>query len=95
MALPVVYAMLTRFWALARPLEALFVVLGQRSLGAFVLHVYGLLMLAYLPLPDGIWINTLTQVAFVFAIATLLNSAQGLRHRRRGMVPARAEPLAA
>ena len=95
MALPVAYAMLTRYWALARPLETVFVVLGQRSLGAFVLHIYGLLLLAHLPLPDGIWINTLTQVAFVLAIATLLNSAQGLGHRRRAAVPARAEPLAA
>jgi hypothetical protein len=91
----VAYAMLTRHWALARPLETVFVVLGQRSLGAFVLHVYGLLLLAHLPLPDSVWINTLAQVAFVVGIATLLNSAQGVRNRRRDMVPARAEPLAA
>src|SRR5215471_14394933 len=42
--LPVAYALLTRFWNLLRPLEAVFVTLGQRSLGAFVLHVYGLLL---------------------------------------------------
>jgi hypothetical protein len=94
-ALPVAYVMLTRYWALARPLETVFVVLGQRSLGAFVLHVYGLLLLAHVPLPQGIWINTLVQVTLVCAIATLLNSAQGLRDRRRETSPAHAEPLAA
>jgi hypothetical protein len=94
-ALPVAYVMLTRYWALARPFETVFVVLGQRSLGAFVLHVYGLLLLAHLPLPDGIWINTLAQVTLVYTIATLLNGAQGLRYRRRDTSLARAEPLAA
>jgi hypothetical protein len=94
-ALPVAYVMLTRYWALARPLETVFVVLGQRSLGAFVLHVYGLLLLAHLPLPEGIWIGTLAQVALVCTIAMLLNGAQGLRYRGRRTSPARAEPLAA
>ena len=69
-ALPVAYLMLTRYWAVARSLEKVFVVLGQRSLGAFVLHVYGLLVLAHLPLPDDIWVNTLAQVTLVCAIAT-------------------------
>ena len=94
-ALPVAYVMLTRYWALARPLETVFVVLGQRSLGAFVLHVYGLLLLAHLPLPESIWINTLAQVTLVFAIATLLNSAQGVRARRRDLArhgPNRSPP---
>jgi hypothetical protein len=86
---------LTRYWALARPLETVFVVLGQRSLGAFVLHVYGLLLLAHLPLPEGIWISTLAQVTLVCTIAMLLSSAQGLRYRGRRTAPARAEPLAA
>jgi hypothetical protein len=94
-ALPVAYVMLTRYWALARHLETVFVVLGQRSLGAFVLHVYGLLLLAHLPLAEGIWISTLTQVTLVWTIAMLLNSAQGLRYRGRRASPARAEPLAA
>jgi len=94
-ALPVAYVMLTRYWALARPLETVFVVLGQRSLGAFVLHVYGLLLLAHLPLPDGIWISTLAQVTLVCIIALLLNSAQGRRDRGRRTAPTRAEPLAA
>jgi hypothetical protein len=93
-ALSAAYAMLTRYPVLARPLEAVFVVLGQRSLGAFVLHVYGLLLLAHLPLPDSIWINTLVQVTFIVAIATLLTSAEA-RRSRRDTVPAGAEPLAA
>ena len=95
MALPVAYVMLTRCWALVRPLETVFVVLGQRSLGAFVLHVYGLLVLAQLPLPDAVWMNTLAQVAFILTIATVLNGAEGLHARRRDVVPARVEPLAA
>lgn len=93
-ALPVAYVLLTRFWALARPLEAVFVVLGQNSLGAFVLHVYGLLILAHLQLPDSVWIGTLAQVTLVCAIAVLL-SAESVRHDRRRISPARAEPLAA
>jgi len=51
-ALPVGYAMLTRYWALARPFETVLVALGRRSLGAFVLHVYGLLLLAHLPIRE-------------------------------------------
>lgn len=94
-ALPVAYVTLTRYSALARPLERVFVVLGQRSLGAFVLHVYGLLLLAHLPLRDGIWINTLAQVTLVCTIATLLNSAQRLRYRRRDTSFEQAQPLAA
>jgi hypothetical protein len=94
-ALPVAYVMLTRYWTLARPLEAVFVVLGQRSLGAFVLHVYGLLLLAHLRLPDGVWINTLAQVTLVYAIATLLGGAQSVRLRSRRVSSEQAERLAA
>jgi len=93
--LPVAYVMLTRFWSLARPLDGVFVTLGQRSLGAFVLHVYGVLLLALLRLPDGLVINTLVQVALVLTIATLLNSAPLLRNRHRAVTTARVEPLAA
>jgi hypothetical protein len=82
-ALPVAYMMLGRYQALARPFERLFVVLGQRSLGAFVLHVYGLLLLAHLPLPEGIWLHTLAQLMLICGIAALLESAQRLRDRRR------------
>jgi hypothetical protein len=94
-ALPVAYLMLTRDWAVTRSLEKVFVVLGQRSLGAFVLHVYGLLLLAHLPLPDGIWVNTLAQVTLVCTIATLLTSAEQLRKRGRSPSLPQAEPLAA
>jgi hypothetical protein len=94
-ALPVAYVMLTRYWVVARPFERVFVVLGQRSLGAFVLHVYGLLLLAHLRLPDGVWINTLAQVTLVYAIAMLLSGAQSLRYRRRSVAPEQARPLAA
>jgi OpgC protein len=94
-ALPVAYLMLTRDWALTRSLEKVFVVLGQRSLGAFVLHVYGLLLLAHLPLADGIWVNTLAQVTLVCTIATLLDRTQRLRHRGRSRSLPEAEPLAA
>ena len=75
--------------------EAVLVVLGQRSLGAFVLHVYGLLLLAHLRLPDSIWINTLAQVTLVCAIAAVLSGMQRLRYRRRRTEPEQARPLAA
>src|SRR5262245_10988696 len=94
-ALPLGYALLTRFWDLLQPLEAVFVTLGKSSLGAFVLHVYGLLMLAQLQLPYDLWINTLVQVTLVITIATLLNGAESFRVRRRHTAPARVQPVAA
>jgi hypothetical protein len=94
--LPVAYMMLGRYQALARPFERVFVVLGQRSLGAFVLHVYGLLLLAHLPLPEGLWIHTLAQVMLVFGIAMLLDGTQRLRdNRRRGASIPQPQQLAA
>jgi len=92
--LPIAYALLTRYRDLARPLEAIFVTLGQRSLGAFVLHVYGLILLTNLPLPYELWINTLLQVTLILAIATLLNGTQSFRERRP-VAPARPAPVAA
>jgi hypothetical protein len=95
-ALPLAHVMLTRHWGLLRPLETLFVTLGQRSLGAFVLHVYGLLLLAHVRIADGLLINTIVQVALVVAIAALLNGTQILRSARRPQAPpARVERLAA
>jgi hypothetical protein len=94
-ALPVGYLLLTRFWDLLRPLEAVFVTLGKSSLGAFVLHVYGLLMVAQLQLPYDLWINTLVQVTLVVTIATLLNGAESFRVHRRHTAPARVQPVAA
>jgi hypothetical protein len=94
-ALPVAYLMLTRDWAVTRSFEKVFVVLGQRSLGAFVLHVYALLLLEHMPFHDGIWANTLAQVTMVGVIATLLMSRERLRNRSRRPSLPQAEPIAA
>jgi hypothetical protein len=94
-ALPVAYMTLTRYWTVMRPLEKVFVTLGQRSLGAFVLHVYGLLLLAHLPRPNELWINTLTQVMLVLAIAAFLSQVHVVRGRRNQPEPARSDSLAA
>jgi hypothetical protein len=93
--LPVAYALLTRCWAIARPLGTVFVTLGQQSLGAFVLHVYGILLIAHLPIVEAgdVWINTLVQVIAIVAIAALLRAAQRRPFRRAPSAP--AEPLAA
>ena len=63
-ALPVGFALLTASWRIANPLGMVFVTLGQQSLGAFVLHVYGILLVANLPLAqfDDPWTHTLIQV---------------------------------
>jgi hypothetical protein len=58
------------------------VTLGQGSLGAFVLHVYGLLLLAHLPITDEVWINTVVQLLLIVAIASLLNGMERWRVRR-------------
>jgi len=94
-ALPLGYALLTWGWKVARPLGIVFVTLGQRSLGAFVLHVYGLLLLAHLPHMDDIWTNTLLQLMLIVAIAALLHGAHGLRTSRRAPMMAHPQPLAA
>jgi hypothetical protein len=96
-ALPMGYALLTRGWALARPLGKVFITLGQQSLGAFVLHVYGILLIAHLPLvgANWLWTNTLIQVMLILAIAALLNASQRRPVRRPEVSPAPARPLAA
>ncbi len=96
-ALPVGYALLTRWWALARPLGIVFVTLGQQSLGAFILHVYALLLLDYMPFlsADNLWTNTLVQVLLVGAIAALLNGGRRLQVRRSAMATPQPQPLAA
>jgi hypothetical protein len=48
-ALPCGYALLARGWAIAGRFQRLFVTLGQGWLVAFVLLVYGLLVVAHLP----------------------------------------------
>jgi hypothetical protein len=80
-ALPCGYALLTRGWALASRFQGLFVTLGQGSLAAFVLHVYGLLILAHLPATDEVWINTAVQLLLIAAIASLLYHMQQRRAR--------------
>jgi len=96
-ALPVGYALLTRVWLIARPLGKVFVTLGQQSLGAFVLHVYGILLIAHLRLPRAHWLstNTLIQVMAILAIAALLNASQRRPVRQRAVRTAPARPLAA
>ncbi|HVZ19635.1 MAG TPA: OpgC domain-containing protein [Vicinamibacterales bacterium] len=81
-ALPVGYALLSWRWGLAARLRPLFVTLGQGSLGAFVLHVYGLLLLSQLP-DAAVWINTLIQILLVVAIALALHTMQRWRASRR------------
>jgi hypothetical protein len=97
-ALPVGYALLSRFWAVMRPLGSVFVTLGQQSLGAFVLHVYGILLIANTPLGKAgdLWGSTLVQILLIAAIAALLNAIQRLSIRRpRVTATASARPLAA
>ena len=82
---------------MARPLGIVFVRLGQQSLGAFALHVYGILMIAHMPLvrANGFWISTLIQVVLILAIAVLLNATHRVPLRRSAMTGAPARPLAA
>jgi hypothetical protein len=94
-ALPVGFALLTWGWAIARPLGIIFVTLGQQSLGAFVLHVYGILLIEHLPQPDGFWVNTVVQIVLIVAIAAVLYGAQRVHLRRRTMPMRPAPRLAA
>jgi hypothetical protein len=77
-ALPTGYALLRwrHLQFITGPCQALFVTLGRASLGAFVLHVYGLMLLAYLPQSDQLWINTLVQVLLILTIAGILKAQQ-------------------
>jgi hypothetical protein len=93
--LPVGYAVLTWCRRAARPFDIIFVTLGQRSLGAFVLHVYGILLLSNLPHRDEVWTNTLAQVILIVAIAALLNTFQRERVVRHIPAVAPARRLAA
>ncbi len=82
-ALPLGYALLTWCWPIARLSQAVFVTLGEQSLGAFVLHVYGLIILANLPRPDAVWANTAAQVLLILAIASALNWMKRLGVRQK------------
>jgi hypothetical protein len=82
-ALPIGYSVLTWSWRIVQPLGILFITLGQQSLGAFVLHVYGILLIAHMPLNENaLGIGTLAQVMLIVAIAALLNAAQRVRMPR-------------
>jgi len=71
-ALPVGYVLLGRFATLVRPIEKLLATLGQRSLGAFVLHVYALVLFAHLPRTGNPFANALLQMLMVVGIAGVL-----------------------
>jgi hypothetical protein len=94
-ALPVGYAALSALWRLARPFGTVFITLGQQSLGAFVLHVYAILVMAQMPSEDGIWRNTLVQLTAILTIAALLYGIRRLSPRRRPVVSPVTRPLAA
>jgi peptidoglycan/LPS O-acetylase OafA/YrhL len=74
-----------------------FVTLGQQSLGAFVLHVYGILLVAHLPsvFTDGLWTSTLVQLTLILSIAVLLNGVQRWPLRRPAITTAPARPVTA
>jgi hypothetical protein len=80
-ALPIGYALLGWCWTFIRPVQKFFVVLGQQSLGAFVLHVYGMLLLAHLPFESGLLMNTVLQLAVIVGIATLLGTTRRAKVR--------------
>lgn len=82
-ALPFGYGLVCWSWSVASRFQKLFVTLGQGSLGAFVLHVYGLLVLDHLPHTDAVWVNALAQLALIGAIAALLGGMQQWRRSRR------------
>jgi hypothetical protein len=96
-ALPVGYALLAwrALWGVVGRLQALFVTLGQGSLGAFVLHVYGLLLLAHLPETETLWINTVMQVLLIVGIAAALKAINRVPVRRRMPIQAHVQPVAA
>jgi hypothetical protein len=94
-SLPVGYAALSALWRVARPFGTVFITLGQQSLGAFVLHVYAVLVMAHMPLEDGIWTNTLVQLAAILAIAALLYAIRRFSPRRRPVLSPVTRPLAA
>jgi len=80
--LPIGYAFLTACWRIAQPFARVFVTLGQQSLGAFVLHVYALMLIAHTSTSDGLWTNTFVQIAAILAIAALLHALRRWPFRR-------------
>jgi|SRR5262245_6993932 len=94
-SLPIGYAALSALWRVARPFGKVFITLGQQSLGAFVLHVYALLFMAHLSPENGIWANTLVQLAAILSIAALLHAIRRFSPRRRPVMTPTTQPLAA
>jgi hypothetical protein len=94
-ALPVGYAALSALWRIARPFGTIFITLGQQSLGAFVLHVYAILLMAHVPSANGLWTNTLVQLASILAIAGLLNALRRFSRKRPPALTPATQPLAA
>jgi len=92
--LPLGYALLTACWRLAQPFARVFVTLGQQSLGAFVLHVYVIMLIAHTSPSDSLWVNTLLQVAAILAIAVLLRTLKRWPFRRNTGSPS-PQPVAA
>ena len=92
--LPIGYAVLTACWRLAQPFARVFVTLGQQSLGAFVLHVYVIMLIAHSSTSDSLWTNTLVQITAILAIAVLLARLKKWPFRRDAVAPA-ARPLPA
>ena len=95
--LPTVYAVLAwrRLSTIAGPLAQLLATLGQRSLAAFVLHVYGLLLLAHLPESDQLWINTITQILLIAGIALTVRAWYRAPAPATPLVPQQADAMAA
>jgi len=93
--LTVAYGTLTRYWSLFRPVHAILITLGQHSLGAFVIHVYALVLLAYTPFGGDVFINTLVHVVMLVATAAILQMLKRPRASRRPAPLLPAEPLAA
>jgi hypothetical protein len=85
-ALPLGYAALTAAWPRIRLLHAIFVTLGQHSLGAFVLHTYGLLVTAQVGSVDHVWVNAAVQVLLIAAITVVLAGSRRLAVIRRQAV---------
>jgi hypothetical protein len=94
-SLPIGYAALSALWRLARPFGTIFITLGQQSLGAFVLHVYAVLAIAHMSPENGIWTNTLVQLAAILTIAGLLHAMRRFSRGRRPVVTPATQPLAA
>ncbi len=96
-ALPVCYALLTTFWKLASPVGRVLITLGQQSLGAFVLHVYTMLLIAHVPWPheDALWVNTLLQMTAILGIASVLTAIRRRRDHRTQVLSGRPRPVRA